>query len=480
MEWIRGLKTAYGVHFLAIQETKLQDSDSFMFNNFWGRAIFNSAVVNSQGRSSGLACLWWPSIFRCDNVIRNRHFIVVSGSLVNSNCRMNFMNVYAPNEATRRRELWLEILEIKNSLQGLWILMGDFNEVRNDSKRMNSEFNEANADAFNHFILAAGLEEYNMGGGRFTYISDNGKKKLSKLDRFLVCLGLKENWPSATVLALDRDMSDHRPIILSTVQSDYGHIPFRFFNSWFKYPGFLNFVLERCKEFTFSGPADSAIAIKLRWIKNNIKEWLKTEKIKREHEYGVKKNRLANIERLAEEIILLVEELEERVICRNYVAEYDRIKHIDIRQKSRMRWALDGDENSTFFHNIINSNISSNRLNGLMIDGMWVTNPLLVKEALFNFFHKQFTEPMVNRPKVVCLNLVAISDSEADSLIAPFSLNEVKDAVWGCEGDRAPGPDGFNFQFIKRCWSDLQEDFMKLFNQFHADGSINKRVHHHL
>ncbi|XP_022003661.1 uncharacterized protein LOC110901120 [Helianthus annuus] len=264
--------------------------------------------------------------------------------------------------------------------------MGDFNDVRDESERMNSEFVEANARAFNDFILSAGLVEYNMGGGNFTYISDNGKK-LSKLDWFLVCLGLRERWPNASVVALAREVSDHRPIVLSTVQSDFGHIPFRFFNSWFEYSGFLEFVLKKCDAFHFSGPEDLALAIKFRWLKNKIKARLKLEKERREGIYGGKKRRLEFIENLAEERILEEDELAERAECRNYVAEFERIKQLDLCQKSRSKWAIEGDENSAFFNHIINSNISTNRLNGLLIDGEWNTNPLSIKEALYEFFH---------------------------------------------------------------------------------------------
>ncbi|XP_022002514.1 uncharacterized protein LOC110899925 [Helianthus annuus] len=351
-DWVRSLKTSHGIHFIAIQETKLQDSESFMFNQYWGRSVYNLAVVNSQGRSGGLACLWCPSIFRCVDIVRNRFFIVVSGFLVSSGCRINYMNVYAPNDAVSRRNVWSEILGVKNSLQGLWVLMGDFNEVRDASERMNSEFSEANADAFNQFILSAGLVEYNMGGGNFTYISDNGQK-LSKLDRFLVCLGFREQWPNATVLALDKVASDHRPIVLSTVEADFGHTPFRFFNSWFDYPGFADYVLQICSEFSFSGPDDLALAIKLRWLKNNIKSWLKEEKETREGIYGRKRGRLASIERLAEQRMLSEDELAERADCKNYVAEFDRLKQLDLRQKSRSKWAIDGDENSAYFTTLL-------------------------------------------------------------------------------------------------------------------------------
>ncbi|KAJ0471319.1 putative RNA-directed DNA polymerase [Helianthus annuus] len=382
------------------------------------------------------------------------------------------MNIYAPNEAAGRRTLWSELLGVKNSLQGLWVMMGDFNEVRDASERLNSEFVEANAEVFNQFILSAGMVEYNMGGGNYTYISDNGKK-LSKLDRFLVCLGFREKWPNATVLALDRVASDHRPIILSTVQSDFGHTPFRFFNSWFELPGFLDFTTQMCGSFSFSGPEDLALAIKLRWLKNRIKNWLKVEKGNREGTYDRKKKRLATIENLAEDRLLLDAELAERAECRNFMAEYDRLKLLDLRQKSRSKWAVDGDENSAYFHHVINSNISTNRLNGLMIDGAWITNPLLIKESLFEFFVHQFTEPLAVRPNLVCPNLATISDNEASMLEQPFSVEEIKAAVWDCDGDRAPGPDGFNFKFIKRCWSSLREDLVKLFNKFYETGTLN-------
>jgi hypothetical protein len=38
--------------------------------------------------------------------------------------------------------------------------------------------------------------------------------------------------------------------------------------------------------------------------------------------------------------------------------------------------------------------------------------------------------------------------------------------------DRAPGPDGFNGLFIKRCWHLIKNDFYALAHSFH-DGSIN-------
>ncbi|XP_035831848.1 uncharacterized protein LOC118480940 [Helianthus annuus] len=142
------------------------------------------------------------------------------------------------------------------------------------------------------------------------------------------------------------------------------------------------------------------------------------------------KSRLALIENLAKERPFSDDELAERVECRHFMAEFDRLKHLDLRQKSRARWALEGDDNSSLFHQIINSNISTNRLNGLMIDGVWVTNPLSIKESLFGFFKHQFSEPMPSRPMLVCPNLASLSDDEATTLAGPFTVEETKAAIW--------------------------------------------------
>ena len=44
-------------------------------------------------------------------------------------------------------------------------------------------------------------------------------------------------------------------------------------------------------------------------------------------------------------------------------------KQLEMKQRSWVRWALDGDENSSFFHGIVNYRKASNNIPGLMIQG---------------------------------------------------------------------------------------------------------------
>ncbi|XP_021991071.1 uncharacterized protein LOC110887810 [Helianthus annuus] len=230
-------------------------------------------TVDSCGRSGGLVSLWDPTTFSCSEVIKHRYFLCVYGELIPSGTRMNLVNVYVPSDATAQKNLSTELLALRNSRQGLWAFMGDFNDVRQSDERLNSEYVAANADAFNDFILSDALQEYDMGGAKFTYISDRGDK-LSKQDRFL---------------------------------------------------------------FSFNGPGDLALATKLRWLKSKIKEWIV-------------------VEQRREERALTEAELSLRMDCKQYMLEFDKQRQSDTRQKSRVRWAVKGDKNTSFFfHSVVNA-----------------------------------------------------------------------------------------------------------------------------
>ncbi|KAJ0440819.1 putative RNA-directed DNA polymerase [Helianthus annuus] len=59
-------------------------------------------------------------------------------------------------------------------------------------------------------------------------------------------------------------------------------------------------------------------------------------------------------------------------------------------------------------------------------------------------------------------------------LVEPFSGAEIKEAVFECGADRAPGPDGMNFWFIRLFWDFFfKDDFAIIFSRFHSSGEIS-------
>ena len=58
----------------------------------------------------------------------------------------------------------------------------------------------------------------------------------------------------------------------------------------------------------------------------------------------------------------------------------------------------------------------------------------------------------------------------------PFVEEEVKAAVFLCNGEKAPGPDGFSMAALQEGWDIIKEDLIKVFAEFHKSGIINAKT----
>jgi hypothetical protein len=54
-------------------------------------------------------------------------------------------------------------------------------------------------------------------------------------------------------------------------------------------------------------------------------------------------------------------------------------------------------------------------------------------------------------------------------LDAPFTREEIDNVVKDLPINKAPGPDGFNGKFLKKCWPIIKEDFYKLVDDFYNE-----------
>lgn len=111
-----------------------------------------------------------------------------------------------------------------------------------------------------------------------------------------------------------------------------------------------------------------------------------------------------------------------------------------------------------------------NSLKGIDANGGWVEDPVVVKDVIKNFFEQKFKEEGGDSPNLdgICFNQVSATDNAF--LTAEFSADEIKEVVWECDGNRCPGPDGYNFTFLKEFWDLLKEDVKKVLDDFHSSG----------
>jgi hypothetical protein len=111
-----------------------------------------------------------------------------------------------------------------------------------------------------------------------------------------------------------------------------------------------------------------------------------------------------------------------------------------------------------------------------MVDGVRVEGVNPVRQAVFYHFSSHFRASNTARPSVEDFQFRTLSYMEGGSLVKPFSVEEVKAALWDCDSYKSPGPDGINFGFLKEFWLELRDDIMRFITEFHRNGKLSRGI----
>nr|GEW74494.1 RNA-directed DNA polymerase, eukaryota [Tanacetum cinerariifolium] len=213
---------------------------------------------------------------------------------------------------------------------------------------------------------------------------------------------------------------------------------------------------------------------KLKFLKSKIQDW-----------YSRSKNNMkGDMARLTGELQVLgadidngngsVEVANKRMEVINSMLRINKIQAAKVAQKAKIKWSVEGDENSRFFHGMLNKKRSQLSIRGVMVHGVWIEKPDQVKREFVHHFSSRFDKPSVKRACMdMCYpNLLTIEQRE--DLERYVSKEELKRAVWDCGTDKSPGPDGFTFGFFRHFWSTIEADVFEAVKYFFTNGDIPK------
>jgi endonuclease/exonuclease/phosphatase family metal-dependent hydrolase len=125
------------------------------------------------------------------------------------------------------------------------LIGGDFNLLRGANEKNKALKRSRWNDMFNYIINTCEMREIDMSGGQFTWSNNQTVPTLEKLDRFLVSREWELLFPLTTVHKLFREISDHNPIILDTMEGrEKQSKEFRFDKRWLKDESFLPKVVR--------------------------------------------------------------------------------------------------------------------------------------------------------------------------------------------------------------------------------------------
>lgn len=275
---------------------------------------------------------------------------------------------------------------------------------------------------------------------------------------------------------LPRTISDHCPVLLKEDDRNWGPKPFKFFNAWLSNPKCLQLMEKAWVESNESGWAGFKIHKKLKSMKDTLKVWAKEE-------FGELQTKLEKVELELHELDIRAEngnlEGDGKEMRKKLRAEMWKLTRTIDRmwwQKSRVKWHLFGDKNTRFYHIMASSRQRRNSLNSLWVNDTLVEDPILIRQAVFMHLKGLYEEDRVFRPFTIDRFGDTISEVMANQLVAEFTEEEVWNNIKSCDGNKAPGPDGFNMLSIKKGWRFMKKDIMVFLGEFHRNNKLTKSL----
>ncbi|KAE8729704.1 Cysteine synthase D1 isoform 1 [Hibiscus syriacus] len=337
---------------------------------------------------------------------------------------------------------------IKGTLEGV-PGRGDFNAVLSQEEKERGAVNSVTMNMFRDFVSKANLFDLPLSGGRFTWCNNREAPTFERLDRFLVDQRLLACFPKISQSLQPRSVSDHNIILLENKECNWGQKPFRLFNYALEEDGFSEMMekelVKLCKE--EKGKPMSKV---LKRVKGVVKKWSGRGYLELSGKIRLLEKRIQDLELEMQQGLPSVS-MKSIIEAKKELWELQKKEESIWLQKSRLKWKMDGDKNTRFFHHSAAVRGRKNGIKSLKVGNEAVEDPTLIRASVVEFFN---------------------------ALEKPFSEEEVWEAIANSDSNKAPGSDGLNLGFFKKFWSSLKEDIMLFFKGFYVGKEWDMEVNH--
>ncbi|XP_071685378.1 uncharacterized protein [Lolium perenne] len=297
---------------------------------------------------------------------------------------------------------------------------------------------------------------------------------LEKLDWFFTSASWTISYPATFAYPLVKPTSDHVPCVVVFNTKIPKAKVFRIENHWMQHSEFKQIVQAAWNIPVNYKDSAKNINAKFKNLRRGLKLWAKNLPC------------LKILINKVNEVISLVDTMEEyrtltvlewdlRYVLKAHLLTLLQNQKSYWQQRGKIKWVKLGDANTRFFHSKATINYRHNYISMLQNSDQAEIHDHEGKAAIL---WQAFKERMGNSDNPdMQFNLEGILESnvteEMNNLLqAPFSHKEIEDVVKNLPNDKSPGPDGFNNEFVKCCWSIIAPDIKKLISDFHA-GSIS-------
>lgn len=261
-------------------------------------------------------------------------------------------------------------------------------------------------------------------------------------------------FPLHNLKVINVPVSDHEPLKLDLLKTDISsrNFRFRFENVWLKEPGFIREVTDIWHSIPVMHiipKLNEVTAFMARWGRSffhKFREKLKLHK--------------ANLDRLVdrEDEIGVQEYLSERSKLNELLAK----EELYWKQRAKLFWLKEGDDNTRFFHASATTRKKANKITKLVDDnGISCEDQEGMNNIVLQYFSKLFTEGETTVNLMNNSSTRLITDEQNEFLTSAFRFEEFTAAIKEMHPDKSAGPDGLNPAFYQSFWSVMGKEIFK-------------------
>ncbi|KAL0912351.1 hypothetical protein M5K25_018318 [Dendrobium thyrsiflorum] len=419
---LKNLCRIYNVSFLVILEPLISNTKLDGTARWLG---FKHAIANVANK----IWVFWKDPLRIDVI--GDFTQVMHCSIDSSNIHFAASFVYASSSRYHRKMLWEQISHFHSICSIPWLVGGDFNTISNPSECIGGSppISQAMED-FNSMIMDCKLTHIGFSGNKFTW---NRGLLWQRLDRVL----FNEFWINSVVSTniehLSRTLSDHSPLLIRIKEKSINFSShFRFQNMWLLHDSFMDLVQNNW--LAPLHPDNSIFGMRRFWFKlkrmKQVLNWWNQ---------NVFKNLFSNIVQAEED----VNNFENLCLSFPSVDNFnllnnakDCLSKLQVqeetfwKQKVATKHLIDGDNNTKYFHALVNRKRALNCIHKIKRDdgtitedGVEIAN--LAVQFFQNHLNKDFLPNNIDNPSIIP-NLISDGDNEQFELVSGLSLNKHK------------------------------------------------------
>eukprot|EP00253_Pinus_taeda_P017174 PITA_17174 len=398
---------------ILLQETNQRESE--INKNIDCHKRYKGCICEARGTSGGITTIWSQEEWNSEAEIIEQHWIKTVLRNNMSKQQIVIFNIYTPNHYRDKKVCWDSLSKnIMEEDSSNIILGGDLNLILHA--------NEKRGGSFTPYPFRNQLETIMQNGDLIDIIPKNRKYSWSnhrlgsnnimeRLDQFLVNISFLSTYSVVNATILPFAVSDHHPITLA-MDTHYplGPLPFKYNHIWSDYQATKSLIQQTWGQHVEGSPG-FIWENKFKNVKKVLKNWAKTQY----NEPKGKKREQATARQIKNNITVIID---------------------NAGTQQTDQTAIKG--------------VASDHFKELLTE--------TGEEELFD-------DLLQHLPTKITVDL-------NKKLTEEIKEEEIKEAIWCLQPNKAPRPDGFPICFYREYWDLTKKDLIKYFKWIQRKGKI--------